>query len=109
MRGEWPGFCVPMRSGVWTYGRGLPVSNRYDQNGEPFALVPPTLTRGLSVHTLAQRHGGQLLVRRLLLIEIRSEQSNNIVPAEGFRPSDHCAVTRDLVVLDGLGGADDGR
>ena len=45
----------------------------------------------------------------MLLVEIGGEKANHIVPAEFVRPGNQRAVTCDLIVLDGLRRADNGR
>ena len=50
----------------------------------------------------------ELLVRRLLLLQVRLQKAKDVVMAKLFRPGDQCPVARNLIVLDGLCTADDG-
>src|SRR4051794_9564248 len=63
--------------------------------------------RGSAVDALAQRHRIELGVGGLFLVQVGVEETNDIVVAELFRPGDQCAVTGDLVMLDGLRGSHD--
>ena len=51
-----------------------------------------SLCHGFPVHALAQRHGVQLRVGGLLLVEISRQQANDVVVAEFFGPGDQRAV-----------------
>src|SRR6476646_11059151 len=54
-------------------------------------------------------HGGQLLVRRLFLVEVLLQQGRAIVAAEFLRPGDQAAIAGDLVVFDRLRRGNEGR
>src|SRR5436305_4775236 len=62
----------------------------------------------LAVDTLSQSDGGQLLIGRLFLVKIGRKQSQDVVVPELVGPGDQRTVARDLIMLDRLGGADDG-
>src|SRR5262249_38111209 len=66
------------------------------------------LAGGFAVYTPAQGHCRELLVRRLLFIEVSVEQTDDVVMAEALGPSDQGAVPRDLVMFDRLRCPDDG-
>ena len=72
---------------------------------QPFGLGS---ARRFAVDALAHCDGGELLVRRLLLVQVGRQQPDDVVAAERFRPGNQRAVARDLVVLDRLRCADDG-
>src|SRR3954447_23975063 len=63
--------------------------------------------RGFAVDALAQRHRVEFGIRGFFLVQIGVEETNDVVVPEFFRPGDQCAVTGDLVMLDGLRGSHD--
>src|SRR5215208_6958017 len=95
-------------------GRGMPTS----QSSAPFRdinIIPTSrrawttvrrnfgsLCHGFLVHALAKRHGVELRVGCLLLVEISRQETNDVVVAEFFGPGDQRAVSRDLVMFDRL-------
>src|ERR1700751_4368301 len=50
---------------------------------------------------------GELLVGRLLFLEVLIQQVGDVVAAEPLRPRDQRAVAGDLIMLDRLRGGDD--
>ena len=59
---------------------------------------PLFLAGGLAVHAFAQGDRGELLICRLLLVQIGREKPHNIVMAERFCPGYQGPVARDLIV-----------
>jgi hypothetical protein len=68
-----------------------------------------SLARRLAIYALAQRHGRELLVGRLLLLQIGVKETHDVIVPERFRPGDQRAVASYLIVLNSLCGPDYGR
>src|SRR4029079_6570458 len=87
----------------------MPCKRRKARSGaEPSALAKARLMRLLSrfrVHALG-RERRELLVGRFFFLEVLGEHAGAIVAAKLLGPRDQRAVTRDLVVLDGLRSRD---
>jgi hypothetical protein len=85
-------------------GRGMPTSQSNalftDINIIPTSRPAATTVRrnfgslrhGLLVHALAKRHGVELGVSCLLLVEVRRQETNDVVVAELLRPGAQRAV-----------------
>ena len=62
----------------------------------------PSSAGCLTVDTLTQSYRRELLVGRFLLVEVRIEQTNDIIVPKRVGPSDEGSVPRDLVMFDRL-------
>src|SRR5436189_6302957 len=66
---------------------------------KPASRDPGTpLACGFPVHTFAERNGRELLIRRLLLVQIGGQEAYDVVVAQRFRPGNKRPVAGDLVV-----------